>query len=129
MRLLFSRPSRTYGEIREYLLAWRKRNKAKTAIWAANRRAQKAGNDGVVTAEQWAEIKERYDNHCLACGKVEPAIVLTMDHVTPLKRDGLHLPENIQPLCRRCNARKNDHYVIDYRLGAELMNYWFGEEV
>jgi 5-methylcytosine-specific restriction endonuclease McrA len=44
----------------------------------------------------------------------EPGIVLTRDHVVPLKHGGLNTIENIQPLCGSCNSRKHLKH-IDYR--------------
>lgn len=32
----------------------------------------------------------------------------TVDHILPLSKGGLHTPENVQLLCRRCNTEKNN---------------------
>lgn len=44
---------------------------------------------------------------------------MTMDHVIPLVIGGPHHPDNIQPLCQRCNSRKGAR-VIDYRPGSPI---------
>lgn len=43
---------------------------------------------------------------CPRCGRREPEIKLTRDHIRPLSRGGLNVPENIQPLCGECNQAK-----------------------
>ncbi len=70
---------------------------------------------GRFTIEDWKRIKEKYNFTCLSCGKREPEIKLTIDHIQPLSKNGSNNIDNIQPLCRSCNARKNAR-MIDYRL-------------
>lgn len=77
-----------------------------------NRRALKLKIGGVVTQEEWDNLKEKYGNKCLCCGKTD--IKLTMDHVVPLFVGGLHEIDNIQPLCLSCNSKKHIK-IIDYR--------------
>ena len=64
-----------------------------------------------LTAKQWREILNLYGHKCLCCGSTED---ITKDHVIPLALGGLTTKDNIQPLCRKCNSRKNDD-IIDYR--------------
>ncbi|WP_303818955.1 DEAD/DEAH box helicase family protein [Ruminococcus flavefaciens] len=47
---------------------------------------------------------------CAGCGKKFPdRILLQVDHIIPLnKKEGKTVPENLQILCRSCNARKSD---------------------
>ena len=33
---------------------------------------------------------------------------LTIDHIIPLNKGGKTIPENLQVLCRKCNASKSD---------------------
>ncbi len=61
---------------------------------------------GTLTTKEWKEIKTLYCNTCPCCGKIEPEIKLTIDHVIPLSVGGLHEKGNIQPLCGKCNLRK-----------------------
>lgn len=44
---------------------------------------------------------------------------LTLDHVIPLAMGGGSTVENLQPLCKWCNAKKADR-AIDYRPGMYL---------
>lgn len=64
--------------------------------------------------EAWQELKRKYDSTCLRCGRREPDIELTADHVIPMSAGGAHTIDNIQPLCRNCNSAKNSQ-CIDYR--------------
>lgn len=69
------------------------------------RKAQMSG--GSFTLKDWEEIKERYGFMCPACSREEPEIKLTIDHIIPLSKGGLHDKSNIQPLCKNCNSSKN----------------------
>ena len=46
---------------------------------------------------------------CACCGKNYPnRIMLQVDHISPLNKGGKTTPENLQILCRFCNAEKSD---------------------
>jgi 5-methylcytosine-specific restriction endonuclease McrA len=91
---------------------WRLCNKGKRQIESANRRAEKS--NGTLTNKEWSEIKNSFGNKCLCCGSNEKR--LTVDHVIPLSKGGLHVKENIQPLCINCNSKKHTKET-DYRYG------------
>jgi len=67
------------------------------------------------TLSEWEELKKKWNYTCLACGKREPEIKLSPDHIIPLSQGGKNTINNIQPLCLECNLRKNKK-IIDYRL-------------
>lgn len=47
---------------------------------------------------------------CAGCGEVFPTrLFLQVDHIVPMAKGGLSIPENLQVLCRTCNQRKGDH--------------------
>lgn len=75
------------------------------------RRAQVAAAGAMYTRDEWDRLCAFYDHRCLCCGKRR---VLTVDHVVPVTKGGSNLIQNLQPLCRPCNSRKNDQ-TIDYR--------------
>jgi len=75
------------------------------------RRARKLNCEGGITQKEWMCVLEKYENKCLCCGISEN---IEMDHVIPLSKRGMHTVDNVQPLCRSCNARKRDK-VEDYR--------------
>lgn len=64
------------------------------------------------TLEEWEALCKKYDYLCLACKK--HGLELTVDHVIPISRGGKDTIDNIQPLCRSCNSKKNNKH-IDYR--------------
>jgi 5-methylcytosine-specific restriction endonuclease McrA len=77
------------------------------------RKTKVRSNGGKFTAWQWELIKTYYapDGRCPACGELRP---LTVDHVVPIKMGGTSNPDNLQPLCLKCNCSKNAT-VKDYR--------------
>ena len=69
---------------------------------------------GSHTQGEWELLKKQYAYTCPACGKSEPEITLTEDHVIPLSKGGSDYIENIQPLCKSCNSKKHTD-ITDYR--------------
>ena len=111
--------SRTYHEAnrdkhREQMRAYQRNNLETYAVRNANRHALKAKAGGSFTLQEWEALKAHYDYTCLRCGRREPEIELTIDHVVPLSQGGRNSIENLQPLCRTCNLSKNAK-TIDYR--------------
>jgi 5-methylcytosine-specific restriction endonuclease McrA len=78
------------------------------------RRIFKMGKPASFTAAEWKALKAQYNYTCLRCGRQEPAIKLTADHIVPISKGGVGTIDNIQPLCRPCNTAKHDD-TIDYR--------------
>ena len=78
---------------------------------ANNSRARRAGVDGSHTLEDRRRIFAEQDYRCRACGEKHR---LTIDHMKPISRGGSNHPDNLQGLCRQCNASK----------GAKTMEEW-----
>jgi 5-methylcytosine-specific restriction endonuclease McrA len=78
------------------------------------RRNRKNHTEGSHTEAEWEALKAYYNYTCLRCGKREPEVSLTRDHVVPLSQGGSDWITNLQPLCPICNSTKNDK-MIDYR--------------
>jgi len=92
---------------RRYLRKHKDKVNLRTAIRRARRR--KAG--GYITPSQWESMVEHYcpNGKCLCCHRVSK---MEIDHIDP---DGNSNPENLQPLCRTCNAKKHNSHKTDYR--------------
>jgi 5-methylcytosine-specific restriction endonuclease McrA len=54
-------------------------------------------------------IFARDGHRCQYCGAQAESI----DHIVPKSKGGLHAWDNVVAACRRCNARKRDHYLED----------------
>ena len=74
---------------------------------------------GDFTKEEWEDIKKKFDYRCACCGTKEPEIKLETDHIVPISKGGKNIKENIQPLCRKCNTKKNVK-IVDYRQHQEV---------
>jgi 5-methylcytosine-specific restriction endonuclease McrA len=98
--------------------AWRAANRERINLDSHERRARLSANGGKFTPAEWISLKAHYGYKCLACGKGEPEIKLTPDHIVPVSKGGLNAAENIQPLCGSCNSSKKDK-TIDYRPRGE----------
>lgn len=84
---------------------------------------KKFSNGGFHTFKQWEEMKERFNFMCLCCGKKEPEIKLTEDHIVPISKGGSDDIENIQPLCFICNCKKSVN-TINYTITLTIPPYW-----
>lgn len=93
---------------------WVVQNRHKRRSTARLYFARKRGNGGSFSAAEWEQLKLHCNYACLCCGRKEPEITLTADHVVPVSKGGSSYIDNIQPLCVACNSGKCDR-TIDYR--------------
>lgn len=107
-----------YKSLMEQGLHWDQKNRdranARAIIKESKRRALKVQVGGSFTTQEWEALKAEYNYTCLRCGKSEPEIKLTADHVIPISKLGSNTISNIQPLCLSCNSSKKDQ-IADYR--------------
>ena len=100
------------------ILAYRQSHRLEHRLHAlprnAKRRTMKTHAGGSFTLAEWETLKSKYDYTCLKCGKCEPEIKLTADHIIPVVKHGTSFINNIQPLCGPCNTSKGTK-IIDYR--------------
>lgn len=75
-------------------------------------------NGGSWTAAEWQAIKAEQDHRCLMCGRQEPEIKLTVDHIIPVSFGGPNIAANLQGLCKSCNSKKA-RKVLDLRKKAD----------
>ena len=82
-------------------------------LWRNRRRRMIRKNiEGFHTLEEWEELKKKCNYTCQKCGKQEPEIKLTEDHIIPITKDGTtDYIENIQPLCLICNPSKGNKII------------------
>jgi len=97
-----------------YSSEWAKKNpdkyRANMRVAQHKRRALTQG--GHVTRLDWDRLLMDANQRCQKCGAEEN---LEMDHIVPLSMGGAHSPENLQVLCRSCNAKKSQR-TEDWRI-------------
>lgn len=86
---------------------FRKRHPEKVRFWRSRAKVRKRNAPGSHTFEEWSLLKKSFNYTCPACGRKEPEIKLTEDHIVPLSKGGSDFISNIQPLCHNCNSSKN----------------------
>ncbi len=94
---------------------WEAANRDKRQAIDRRRRARKQQAEGEFTNQEWQALKAFYNHTCLCCGRREPEVQLTPDHVIPLVKGGSNALGNMQLLCRSCNCSKGAQ-CIDYRV-------------
>jgi 5-methylcytosine-specific restriction endonuclease McrA len=75
------------------------------------KRARKRNALGHFTIQEWELLKRQYHHKCPSCGRTEPDIKLTVDHIVPLTKNGTNWIWNIQPLCLECNMNKKQKTI------------------
>ena len=83
------------------------RSKEYKVVHFHKRRASIKEAGGSFTLQEWEILKAKCDYRCQMCMKIEPEIKLTVDHKIPVSKGGNNYIENIQPLCGKCNSKKN----------------------
>jgi len=74
-------------------------------------RQSAAGQRALMTAKLRTFIKDRDGWQCRTCAasvRVEPNLLLEVDHIMPISRGGLTQEGNLQTLCWRCNRAKSN---------------------
>ena len=83
---------------------WRKNHPLAWSEYDRRRRAQKRNSRVCLISE--SDIRSRFavfGDRCAYCGATGR---LTVDHVVPLARGGMHILSNIRPACKPCNSQK-----------------------
>jgi 5-methylcytosine-specific restriction endonuclease McrA len=93
-------------KVNAYNKQWESRNKDLLSVKHNNRRARERNAEGFYTTDQWENLKHTYNFECVRCGRSEPEILLSPDHVIPLVLGGSNWIENIQPLCVKINGSR-----------------------
>lgn len=95
---------------------WWLKNPERFAIINRRRQHRRKNAEGDYSIEDWQAILKANNSKCACCG-VEGN--LTVDHIIPLSKGGTNNPENLQPLCRSCNSRKNTR-IMKFTMGRTL---------
>lgn len=98
---------RTKAQKRIYRRTWDREHRERARFLAGRKEARRRGSIGNHTFEEWEGLKRKYNYTCPSCGKSEPDIKLTEDHIIPISRGGSNYINNIQPLCAGCNSSKH----------------------
>ena len=93
---------------REIANRWAKNNSEYTRHNASIQNARRKGAPGSHTLQEWNELKRRCNYTCQRCGRKEPEIKLTKDHIIPISKGGTSDISNIQSLCKTCNCSKRE---------------------
>ena len=103
---------RNIEKSRAYIKKWRENNREKLLISRriSEHKRRTLSKSGSFTAKEWEEVKKQYNYTCPMCGRKEPEIKLTIDHIIPLSKGGMNTIKNIQPLCAHCNCVKYNNY-------------------
>ncbi|TMZ72779.1 HNH endonuclease [Klebsiella pneumoniae] len=104
--------------VRTYNAEWRKRNPEYGRDWKrknpqrkrAYRHARKTS--GTLLVRDWRRLCNRYGNKCAYCESMEP---LTVDHIIPVTRGGLHTIGNVLPACLSCNSSKGRKFIVEWK--------------
>lgn len=96
------------GKMRELHRVYNATERGKRANLRGSRkhRAHRFEAGGSHTTEEFIELCEALGFRCQGHGEILLLDKLTEDHVIPLSRGGSDSIDNIQPLCRSCNASK-----------------------
>lgn len=105
------RYKRKRDEIRAAQRAYQRQHPEMSARRTMRYYARKLRADGDHTAAQWKALRAWFGERCVCCGATRK---IEADHVISLQLGGSDWIENIQPLCRSCNAAKATA-SIDYR--------------
>lgn len=81
----------------------------------AKRRALKTANGIFNVSDRY--LARLYQSACLYCGSRES---IQADHVLPLAKGGRHSIGNLVAACKRCNASKNDDFLMVWKLKQSL---------
>ena len=109
-------PERAY----ERLVRYRENNRDKRRAGESRRRAQKRKTKGSLTAENIKAQYKRQNGRCYYCEE-RVGEDYHVDHLVPLSRGGLDIPENIVIACPTCNLSKADKLPHEWADGGRLL--------
>lgn len=73
--------------------------------------ASKAYQRSLMTDSLRYDIMKRDNFRCVLCGRTaKEGVKLHVDHILPVAKGGLTVPDNLRTLCDQCNLGKSDKY-------------------
>ena len=76
-----------------------------------NRRARKHGSTSLHLDRKFLSILKQECDCCIYCNSKEN---LTIDHITPLSRNGDNNMNNLVLSCKSCNSSKHNKYLLNF---------------
>ena len=73
----------------------------------------------LMTSSLRERIKKRDNYTCKNCGlstRDEPNLLLEIDHIIPLSKNGKTTEDNLQTLCWRCNRKKSNKIILNDKI-------------
>jgi 5-methylcytosine-specific restriction endonuclease McrA len=109
-KYFLANPDKMRAMSNKRVLKWERMHPETHAVIESQRRAKIAGAKGHgLTPGQWSQICEETSGRCVYCGQRKK---LTIDHVVPISKGGIHDVSNIVPACLSCNVKKNDSSLL-----------------
>lgn len=110
-----ARYGRISGQERARVRKWEERNRDQHRLRQGERtRRRREAIEGTVSTRDWNRVLWRANGRCHYCGKA--CEKLTVDHVLPLSRGGMHTIGNLAPACPSCNYQKHNKTVMEWRV-------------
>lgn len=94
---------------RQAISNWQKNNPEAVANKSHKRRAKIKNGSCHVDKK---ELQKLYGSSCLYCGSTES---ITIDHIVPISRGGIHAIGNLAPACAFCNSSKGTKTLTEWR--------------
>jgi hypothetical protein len=92
------------GRCKMKINEWKTNNNGRCRVYWQKIRALKRSLPSTLTAQQWEQITQRFNDKCAYCGKTK---TLQQDHFVPLVKGGEYTHNNILPACKDCNQSKH----------------------
>lgn len=99
------RKQKQYGYSKKYWSRFPEKDKARKAVWHANKKAKSLGLNGRLQSND-LEALFRTTRYCDLCKLTKPLGELSIDHIIPFKKSGDNIIGNIQIICWQCNMEK-----------------------
>lgn len=105
-------------KVREKTAKYSRENPEKRSEYRANWRLRRYGQtehyDALHAADKIRKLKAGLFGTCPYCKNEFPMKVLTIDHILPLSKGGIHIASNLTLACRSCNSSKSNRLTGEH---------------